>query len=138
MGVGRVATKELKAYREDVLAWAWKNKPILTEFFKLRDNEWKHAQCFSVDSYFVFKRERIWSQKNEPKRLDASNRLKAFHDSLSSVLGIDDKYFFGGRFEKITGENECVIVFISVITPITSMDILATLTGDVDNTDTQH
>ena len=46
-------------------------------------------------SDFWFLRENVLTQKGLPKRNDVSNRIKALHDQLSQLLGIDDCWFWG-------------------------------------------
>lgn len=124
-GVGRVATKELKEYRNTVAKWSFANAKYRQLFEKIRDEEWNDAQIFKIDTYFIFKHSRIWTKDNKPKRLDASNRIKACHDYLCDFLGIDDKQIWNCSVEKVSGEKEGVIVLISPITPMTSVELLS-------------
>lgn len=59
-----------------------------------------------VECIFVFHKKRIISKENKIKKLDASNRLKICHDSLSRILDIDDKQIIRGTFEKATCDQE--------------------------------
>jgi len=71
-----------------------------------------------VKALFCFKRKRIFTLKNEPKKMDVSNRIKALHDCLGKILGIDDCLFFRIHAEKALCDenlNEMVIVEIAPI-----------------------
>lgn len=73
-----------------------------------------------VDCYFAFEHSRLWTQKNAPQTLDADNRLKPCRDALASLLGIDDKFFFSGYFEKVsapTKSHEGTYIKITPMTP---------------------
>lgn len=120
--VGRVATQELKNYRRECEFWGLANKSVRENFFYLMEEN--PQLVLKVDFYFVFKRERLWTKDNRPKKLDASNRVKAAADQLAKFFGIDDKCFFSVSAEKVSGENECCIIFITPITPISSVEIL--------------
>lgn len=120
--VGRVATQELKNYRRECEMWGIINKNIREIFFAFMEDHPNHV--LKVDFFFVFKRERLWTKQNLPKKLDASNRVKAAADQLAKFFGIDDKCFFSVSSEKVSGENECCIIFITPITPMSSVEIL--------------
>lgn len=132
-GVGRVSTKELKDYKENVRVWALSNKQIIDATKDIIFSEWNNDRALKIDCYFVLKHERIYTKDGRPKKLDASNFIKACHDQLALSLGIDDRYFFCGHFEKVSGENECVIVFISVIDPMTSVEVLGIFTENKES-----
>jgi Holliday junction resolvase RusA-like endonuclease len=48
----------------------------------------------SIECFFFFRRERLYTKKDTIKKLDVSNRIKALHDCLCKRLGIDDSLFF--------------------------------------------
>jgi len=120
--VGRVATKELQDYRRECEFWGLANKKYRDLFFSLMEENPQHV--LKVDFFFVFKRERLWTKQNLPKKLDASNRVKAAADQLAKFFGIDDKCFFSVSSEKVLGENECAIIFISPVSPMSAVEIL--------------
>lgn len=132
-GVGRVATKELRDYRKMVDQWAGAYSKYRTIFKEICDTKWKGNQTFKIDCFFVLKHERIWTKDNRPKRLDASNWIKACHDALADFLGIDDKQIWAGHFEKVSGEQECVVILISQVTPLTSVELLQQFTNESEN-----
>lgn len=64
---------------------------------------------------FFFAHKRIWTLKNTPKKMDVSNRIKALHDCVSSLLGIDDSVFFRISAEKTAvGSNDSESVAIKI------------------------
>ncbi len=78
-------------------------------------------KMIGVDCTFVFHKKRIISLENKIKKLDASNRLKICHDTLSKILDIDDKQIIRGTFEKATCDDineEQVIISIYEINSI--------------------
>lgn len=120
--VGRVATKELQDYRRECEFWGLANKKYRDLFFSLMEENPQYV--LKVDFFFVFKRKRLWTKQNLPKKLDASNRVKAAADQLAKFLGIDDKCFFSVSSEKVSGENECAIIFITPVSPMSAVEIL--------------
>lgn len=55
---------------------------------------------FTVQTTFYFPESKILTKKGNLKKIDASNRIKATHDALSKMIGVDDQYFIGGSFDK--------------------------------------
>lgn len=122
--VGRVATQELKDYKRSCAFWGMANKQYKQIFWELAQEYPNHV--LKVDAYIVLKHERIWTKDGRPKKLDASNRLKALHDQLAEYLGIDDKAFFNVSAEKISGEQECAVLLISWVRPMNVVELLNT------------
>lgn len=54
-----------------------------------------------VNRYFFFQPGQLLTKKFTAKKMDVSNRIKAFDDELSKIIGIDDKYFFHGTEGKV-------------------------------------
>lgn len=87
--------------------------------------------AYRVDCYFAFEYGRIWTKDNQPQEIDSDNRLKPCRDALAKILGIDDKYFFSGFFEKVTTnskDSECTILKISRAEPRTLEQIQSLIT----------
>lgn len=79
-----------------------------------------HEKMLRVDRFFGFHFHRLISKKKQPKRLDVSNRIKAFDDSLCHIIGIDDKYIWKGSEEKSPvdeSQHEQAAVMISPYLP---------------------
>lgn len=123
IGRGRAPSRELKEYKEACRIWGIKNKNIVESAKYLLNGEWK-GKTLRLDAYFIFQRERIYCKNGKPKKKDVGNYLKAFEDCLYKELGIDDSYNFGVYLEKAEGQTEGIIVFISVITPLTAIEIM--------------
>lgn len=69
---------------------------------KHRVREWVgKGHLLEARAYFFFKKEKLLTLKHTPKKLDVSNRIKAIHDSLCDLLGIDDCLFFKVTAEKV-------------------------------------
>lgn len=120
---GRCSTKDLLDYKESCRIWAIKNKNIIESAKYLLNGEWKD-RILRLDAYFIFKRERLYCKNGKPKKNDVGNYLKAFEDCLYKELGIDDSFNFGIYLEKSEGQTEGIIVFISVISPLTAIEIM--------------
>lgn len=55
----------------------------------------------NVDTYFVSHESKLLTKKGEIKSRDSNNFLKSSLDGLVKTIGIDDKYFVSGFYEKI-------------------------------------
>lgn len=103
---------EGRKYESALKLYSIRNFKILD---KIKSNL-KPSDSLRVDCFFIFHKNRIISKKGEYKKLDVTNRIKALHDAISDMVGIDDKQFISVGCEKIICENqedEQVIVLLS-------------------------
>lgn len=115
-----IKSTEGRKYDASVEMYGLREFKILDQFKELV----KPTDVFHVDMYFVFMRDRLISKKESIKRLDATNRLKASHDGLSKILGIDDCRFVTGSYHKTYcrfPQDEQVIILVKK-TALLSMD----------------
>jgi len=113
----RILTKDSNAYKARMAQWAIFNSDIVKKASdKLKEELLLENKVIELRAYFCLPREQIWYKNGKFKKMDAANRLKALHDSLSDVLGIDDKYFYPGPSPKVilSGDrkSECVLVIM--------------------------
>lgn len=94
-------TKELKEfvsamdlYRQKNLVWVYKARSNIRQWL-LR------GHMLSVTVMANFHGMDLWTQKGTPKKMDASNRIKAMHDCLAEVLQVDDSWFWRVTIEKV-------------------------------------
>lgn len=103
---GRVIkSKEFRNYEQLVKVWMMTNRQELhiARAITLRAGPMKFLH---LDTVFKFHRKSILTLENRPKRNDTSNRLKALHDVLGAILGIDDCWFWSGAFDKMLVEEK--------------------------------
>lgn len=95
-----VKTRDYNEFERMAYKWITLNPTQLIGVRQfLKDFSEKHVIDVSTD--FYFEKKRIVCQNGRPKRNDTSNRIKALHDVLSSIiLGVDDCYFWSGVFNK--------------------------------------
>jgi Holliday junction resolvase RusA-like endonuclease len=103
-----VPSPELKAFQGKMLSY-----PIAQEKI-----DWLQTLKgpLSIECFFFFKRERLYTKKEAIKKLDVSNRIKALHDCLCRRLGIDDSLFFevyAVKMPNLANDKEFVDVHIS-------------------------
>jgi Endodeoxyribonuclease RusA len=115
-------SKALADYHKLVDLFCKKNESKIQEI-KLKCQAWiAEGKMLRVDTYHVFDSDRIWTKDGKPKKIDANNRVKACLDAVSTMIDIDDKYFFDGDCAKIIStqkESECAIIRISPVKPQT-------------------
>ncbi len=95
----RVKAANMKAYERDMATWALANSSTLRELraqLAMRPNGF----YLTVDATFLFHRANVRTLKGLPKRNDTSNRIKALHDQLAQLFGVDDCWIWDGSFKK--------------------------------------
>lgn len=111
-----VPSDELKAFKALMDQYAIKEGMSFT-FNTNLVRQWISEPCgLIIKSNFFFHEKRMMTKQHLPKRLDCSNRIKALHDNLCRVIGIDDKWFFKVEAEKLIcppGVQETTMVEIS-------------------------
>ncbi len=110
----RFPSRELKAFKSEMLDWSKENLEALTRAIDEFRAPMKTEQRFiRMDRYFIFPRERVLCLDGTAKKLDASNRIKCLDDSLSDILGIDDCWFSSGYTAKLIGKEPSVSVCLT-------------------------
>lgn len=96
-------TKELETYKKIFEAWALQNNIAIAKARKfIRDEILMKGLMIGVDTFLCFRGTSLWTQKNEVKTMDGSNRIKALHDCLADSLQVNDSYFWdSGRALKL-------------------------------------
>lgn len=112
---GKLApSRELKDFENRFGEWRLKNNVLVAKARKfVREEILLKDLMIQIDTYFCFPGTALWTQKGMPKKMDASNRIKALHDCIADALEIDDSWFWEGRFEKIEtnrAEPWCFVV----------------------------
>jgi hypothetical protein len=95
-----VPSDELKAFKALMDQYAAKEGMPFTFNSNLVKAWVSEPAGLSIKAVFFFHKERVMTKQNLPKRLDCSNRIKALHDNLCRIIGIDDKWFFKVEAEK--------------------------------------
>lgn len=110
-----VPTGDLTKYQKSVTE-RWKNEN-LTAVYKCRATlrEWMlHQQMIEITIFACFGYFDLFTQEGIPKRMDASNRVKALNDCLSEILEIDDCWFWRVNIVKCETKAEkpwCAVEF---------------------------
>jgi Holliday junction resolvase RusA-like endonuclease len=97
---GRVKSREMRMWERDFATWALENAQAFARARAILKTRMKPGYVLQFDATFNFTRERIFTKKGLPKRLDTSNYLKALHDAMAEAIGIDDSWFFDGMMRK--------------------------------------
>ncbi len=95
-----VSSEELKRFKKNM-----QYVPYLDDSFesnkKLVLQMVENKQRLEIKALFRFHHYNLYTKSGEFKKMDVSNRLKALHDQLCKLLGIDDSLFFKVSAEKI-------------------------------------
>lgn len=119
----RWKSDEYNSFLTQAQYWEMHRQSLVAKSADLCKSMVLEGYLIRVDTYFVFRQTDLWTKpktkkdKPKPKQLDASNRIKAMHDVLAKMLGIDDKYFWGGNFEKVQGNQQYVTIIIKFCKP---------------------
>jgi hypothetical protein len=121
-----VKSAEYRLFERAAQSWAMRNQEHLN---KARELTLKCAPgwALKVDRVYWFQKSTIvrktsdkktGAQAGEPKCNDTFNRVKALHDVVATLLGIDDKFFWRGDTDKRVLKHillpECVDIKISL------------------------
>jgi Holliday junction resolvase RusA-like endonuclease len=113
----RYKSDKYKAFEWEISRWALKNGSSLqllrAEIEKAIFLDREIALSMSYEFYFTY--ESILTKENKPKRNDTANRIKAIEDSIAKLIGVDDKYFWSGTFNKRVGTHNQCNVSISLV-----------------------
>ena len=119
--VRRVKHKNYVEYLNLVNTYHWSRE---NEFRAARESL-KDNQSYNIICYFLFPYERVYTKKGGMKICDVSNRGKALFDSLSTCLGIDDKYFNRVEMHKCVADTkEKVVIIIEPVEVLTESEVL--------------
>lgn len=118
-------TRELEQYVSLFAKWTLGHNVLMAKAKKfVRDECLMKGLMVQCDTYVAFPGTSLWTQKGMPKKMDASNRLKAMHDCLAETLQIDDSYFWSGYVEKLeTRKDPWVFVVLKPFAPRAVADI---------------
>ena len=105
LGRRRIKSKAYRDYLNEVRLWMLMNQRQLHDARRISMNT-TPFNFIHIDCRFYMLRTSIFTKDNKPKRNDTSNRIKALHDALSVILGIDDSYFWSGSFDKLAVDHE--------------------------------
>lgn len=98
-GRGRCKSAALTKYESDVRFWCLRNQHQMNLARELTIGVGPGV-FLKVSKMFFMKKKSILKKDGTPKRNDTSNRIKALEDVLSKLLGIDDKWFWAGTYDK--------------------------------------
>ena len=93
-----VKTQAYKDYDKDVQLWIASNQGKVDE---VRGFAKDLKGVFHINATFYMQHKSVVCKDGRPKKNDTSNRIKALHDVLSNILGVDDSYFWSGSFTKV-------------------------------------
>lgn len=111
-----VPSEQLRKFKDAMKQYPLRYATLYQESRK-KAQEWKEKNSpLELRCVFYFHRNRLFTKDNRFKRLDVSNRLKASHDCLSEMLGIDDSSFFRIYAEKTFIDDD--EMFSAEISPI--------------------
>jgi Holliday junction resolvase RusA-like endonuclease len=118
VGRRRVMSREGRDFYSEVRYWTMEHA---TEARLARQsvNKWQTG-ALQIRTYFILNRSRIFCKDGSPKRLDATNLIKATHDAIAELIGCDDKHFFNAECEKVFMSNVGKEYCIAIIGPMSS------------------
>lgn len=103
VGKRRICSRGLNEFKAATLRWGLAHKAQLCRIrAKLEEFE-----GYKVRLEFLFKFEpgKLFTKQGKFKKLDVSNRIKAAEDSVSALLGFDDRNVFRIEAEKVEAQG---------------------------------
>jgi len=137
---GRVKSTEYKQFERAACAWADKRATLIAKIRPELELIVARRQWIRVHTFFCLPYDMIFTKTKSAKSVfqkwDASNRIKATHDALSTALGIDDRHFSVGNAEKILTEVEpYTLIVMEPATIISDVQVIEEITGCHKSTD---
>jgi len=131
---GRAKSTEYKQFERAVASWADKRQPLLDRIYQELSLVIARKQWIRVHTFFCLPHHMIFTSTKSAKSVfqkwDASNRIKATHDALSTVLGLDDRHFSVGNAEKCLTEVEpYTLIVMEPATIISDVQVVEEITG---------
>ena len=100
--MGKIASsKELTQYVKDMEAWRLRNLVLVNRARQFVKEILLQQKMIRIDRYVAFEHSKFFTLKGAPKKIDATNRIKAFDDCLADILQLDDSLFWSSYVEKI-------------------------------------
>lgn len=106
VGKRRISSTALKKYKHGVVMWAVLNRPHLID---VRDELEPALDGKKLFLRFLFRfpsKKLKFKKGSAPKKIDTSNRIKPAEDSVSELLGFDDRWVFKLEAEKVEGKSD--------------------------------
>lgn len=113
-----IPSDELKKFKTSILQYKYTQPQEYLTNLKLVQSWVNAGKALEVRCLFFFKRIRLLTKDNRPKKIDVSNRIKALHDSVSELMQIDDCYFFRISAEKVislTDQEMCYVEILPIV-----------------------
>lgn len=123
IGKRRVKAGDYRLFERAVMVWMKRNAEAL-DYARQLTILTGPKRFIHIDTMFYMKRERIFCKDGRPKRNDTSNRIKALHDALATILGLDDCYFWSGGYDKqaVDDDQKVGVSITMVISPYEERD----------------
>lgn len=99
----KYSSEELRNFKAFVDLYAAQNRQAVQNCSEeLKFEIAAQRQWIQVSTYVVRPASKIWNTHDRKmKESDVANRIKATHDALANIIGIDDRYFSVGPTEFI-------------------------------------
>lgn len=107
-------TRELDLYQKAFENWSITKKIQVVKAGVLCRNWMLDGFMISIYVGLCWPREKLWTLDNQPKRNDATDRIKALHDCLAKAIGVDDRCFWVSTEEKLQTNKRLPWCFIDL------------------------
>jgi hypothetical protein len=89
-----IKSNESRLYDRSINFYILKRQSQVFEERRLIETWIKEGSLVQIELNFNWQKEKLFSKKNEPKRLDLDGRIKEAIDAVSDILNFDDKFLF--------------------------------------------
>lgn len=117
----RWKSDEYNFYLSQVAGWATHNYALVKKIRDIANEAMAKGFAVRVDTYFCFPEDSLFCKskkaKDRVKELDASNRIKAAHDTFAKIIQVDDRHFWAGWYEKVTAPKPTMIFVLTQFKP---------------------
>ena len=100
-----IKSPDIRRYDQSIQLYMLKLRSKLFELRKTAKEWIDVGYCLKVELFFYWPKEKLISKQHIPKRLDLDGRIKSTLDSISEVIGIDDKFVIEINAKKLYWEQ---------------------------------
>jgi hypothetical protein len=122
-----IPSKELTNYKKAAIRYGLSHALQIQEAKRSCLRATENGYALHFDRIYYMSRKRIFTKKGTPRKMDQTNRIKAFDDALSGLIAIDDSWIFSSTSRKQVSADslsEYVDLTISFV-KLSDFDIVA-------------
>lgn len=109
-----IHTKESRIFKKQIEDIEFYNFHEITKTRKYFSDH-RGERFIKIHVHYFFRADELYYKNGKLKKMDCHNRSKAIYDGVSTLVGVDDRYFVPGSYQlSPTNELSYVDVYLSI------------------------